>query len=110
MSTAPGKKPESAEEMIQLFRVSQAQLPYGDIGEGLKFHTNRGEFSGIIHRAEGATGAAIFVCGARGGFVGPGPGGYANLSKKTGTRDHVPSTDYRFPTISWNASSTCFAA
>ena len=74
MSTAPGQKPESAEEMIQLFRVSQAQLPYGDIGEGLKFHTNRGEFSGIIHRAEGATGAAIFVCGGPWRIRRTGPG------------------------------------
>ena len=98
MSTAPGQKPESAEEMIQLFRVSQAQLPYGDIGEGLKFHTNRGEFSGIIHRAEGATGAAIFVCGARGGFVGPGPGSYANLSEKLQDRGITSlRLDYRFP-------------
>ena len=98
MSTAPGKRPESAEEMIELFRVSDAALPYGDIGEGLKFHTNRGEFSGIIHRAEGATRAVIWVCGARGGFVGPGPGSYANLSEKLVDQGITSlRLDYRFP-------------
>ena len=98
MSTAPGKRPESAEEMIELFRVSEADLPYGDIGEGLKFHTNRGEFSGIIHRAEEATGAVIWVCGARGGFVGPGPGSYANLSEKLVDQGITSlRLDYRFP-------------
>ena len=98
MSTAPGQRPESAEEMIELFRVSDAALPYGDIGEGLKFHTNRGEFSGIIHRAEEATGAVIWVCGARGGFVGPGPGSYANLSEKLVDQGITSlRLDYRFP-------------
>ena len=98
MSTTPGQRPESAEEMIELFRVSDAALPYGDIGEGLKFHTNRGEFSGIIHRAEEATGAVIWVCGARGGFVGPGPGSYANLSEKLVDQGITSlRLDYRFP-------------
>ena len=98
MSTAPGKRPESAEEMIELFRVSDAALPYGDIGEGLKFHTTRGEFSGIIHRAEGATRAVIWVCGARGGFVGPGPGSYGNLSERLVDQGITSlRLDYRFP-------------
>ena len=84
--------------MVELFRVSDAALPYGDIGEGLKFHTNRGEFSGIIHRAEEATGAVIWVCGARGGFVGPGPGSYANLSEKLVDQGITSlRLDYRFP-------------
>lgn len=98
MSTTPGQRPESAEEMIQLFRVSTVGLPYGDIGEGLKFHTNRGEFSGIIHRAENSTRAVVWVCGARGGFVGPGPGSYANLSERlVGEGITSLRLDYRFP-------------
>ena len=98
MTASPGQKPESAQDMIKLFRVSQAPLPYGDIGEGLKFHTNRGEFSGIIHRAEGATRAVVWVCGARGGFVGPGPGSYANLSERL-LEQGITSLrlDYRLP-------------
>ena len=111
MSTEPGQKPESAEEMIQLFRVSQAPLPYGEIGEGLKFHTNRGEFSGIIHRAEDATQAAIFVCGARSGFVGPGAGPATQTcrrhSRSRGSRPCAWTTGS--PTTSWNACSTCSA-
>jgi alpha/beta superfamily hydrolase len=84
--------------MIQLFRVSDATLPYGDIGEGLKFHTSRGEYTGIIHRAENSTRAVIFVCGARGGFTGPGPDSYARLSERL-VGEGVTSLrlDYRFP-------------
>lgn len=98
MSTTPGQRPESAEEMIKLFRVSEARLPYGDIGEGLKFHTNRGEFSGILHRANNSTRAVVWVCGARGGFVGPGPGSYANLAEGLqGEGITSLRLDYRFP-------------
>jgi alpha-beta hydrolase superfamily lysophospholipase len=95
---ATGQRPESAADLIQLFRVSDASLPYGGIGEGLKFHTNRGEFSGIIHRAEGANRGVIWVCGARGGFVGPGPGVYAQMSEQlTGQGITSLRLDYRFP-------------
>ena len=98
MSTTPGQKPESVEELIKLFRVTEAKLPYGDVGEGLKFHTNRGEFSGIMHRAQGSTRAVVWVCGARGGFVGPGPGSYANLSERlVGEGITSLRLDYRFP-------------
>ncbi len=92
------QKPESAADLIKLLRVSDAPLPDGDTGEGLKFHTNRGEFSGIIHRAEGGDRAVIWVCGARGGFGGPGPGTYARLSEQL-TAQGITSLrlDYRFP-------------
>ena len=93
-----GQTPESVAELIKLFRVSDVPLPYGNSGEGLKFHTNRGEFSGIIHRAEGADRAVIWVCGARGGFAGPGPDTYARLSERL-VDVGVSSLrlDYRFP-------------
>ena len=98
MSTAPGQRPESVTDLIELFRVTDAQLPDGDTGAGLKFHTNRGEFSGIIHRAEGADRAVIWVCGARGGFGGPGPGTYARLSEQWTERGITSlRLDYRFP-------------
>ncbi len=102
MSAAPGQKPESAADLIKLLRVSDAPLPDGDTGAGLKFHTNRGEFRGIVHRAGGAAGdggrAVIWVCGARGGFGGPGPGTYARLSEQL-TQQGITSLrlDYRFP-------------
>ena len=98
MSTAPGQRPESVNELIKLFRVTDAPLPDGDTGAGLKFHTNRGEFSGIVHRAEGADRAVVWVCGARGGFGGPGPGTYARLSEQlTGHGITSLRLDYRFP-------------
>ncbi len=98
MSTAPGQRPESVNDLIKLFRVTDAPLPDGDTGAGLKFHTNRGEFSGIVHRAEGADRAVIWVCGARGGFGGPGPGTYARLSEQlTGQGITSLRLDYRFP-------------
>ena len=98
MSTAPGQRPESVTDLIKLLRVTDAPLPDGDMGAGLKFHTNRGEFSGIIHRAEGADRAVIWVCGARGGFGGPGPGTYVRLSELL-TSQGITSLrlDYRFP-------------
>ena len=95
---ATGQRPESAADMIKLFRVTDTSLPYGSIGEGLKFHTSRGEFSGIIHRAENSTRAVIYVCGARGGFTGPGPESYARLSERLlGEGITSLRMDYRFP-------------
>ncbi len=98
MSVSPGQRPESVAEMVQLFRVTDARLPDGDTGAGLKFHTSRGEFSGIVHRAGEAECAVVWVCGARGGFGGPGPGTYARLSEQF-TRQGITSLrlDYRFP-------------
>ena len=98
MSAAPGQRPESVTDLIKLFRVTDAPLPEGDTGAGLKFHTNRGEFRGIVHRAEGSERAVIWVCGARGGFGGPGPGTYARLSELlTGQGITSLRLDYRFP-------------
>ena len=98
MSTTPSQRPESVNDLIKLFRVTDAPLPDGDTGAGLKFHTNRGEFSGIVHRAERADRAVIWVCGARGGFGGPGPGTYARLSEQlTGQSITSLRLDYRFP-------------
>lgn len=98
MSAAPGQRPESVTDLIKLFRVTEAPLPEGDTGAGLKFHTNRGEFRGIVHLAEGSERAVIWVCGARGGFGGPGPGTYARLSELL-TSQGITSLrlDYRFP-------------
>ena len=93
-----GERPESVTEMIKLLRVSDIARPDGDTGEGIKFLTNRGELKGIIHKAENADQAVVWVCGARGGFGGPGPGTYARLSEQL-TAQGITSLrlDYRFP-------------
>lgn len=104
MTATPNNRPESAADLIQLLRVTDIPLPDGDTGAGLKFHTNRGEFPAIIHRANqapnntDAPGAVIWVCGARGGFGGPGPGAYARLAEQL-TQQGITSLrlDYRFP-------------
>ena len=97
-ANAPGQKPESAADLIELLEVREAPLPDGDTGEGLRFRTNRGEFNGIIHRAPDAKQAVIWVCGARGGFGGPGPGTYAKLAEElTGKGITSVRLDYRFP-------------
>ena len=97
-ANAPGQKPESAADLIELLEVREAPLPDGDTGEGLRFRTNRGEFNGIVHRAPDSDRAVIWVCGARGGFGGPGPGIYAKLAEElTGKGITSVRLDYRIP-------------
>lgn len=104
MTATPNNRPESPADLIQLLRVTEIPLPDGDTGAGLKFHTNRGEFPAIIHRANqtpnntDTPNAVIWVCGARGGFGGPGPGAYARLAEQL-THQGITSLriDYRFP-------------
>ncbi|MBT97296.1 MAG: phospholipase, partial [Dehalococcoidia bacterium] len=70
----------------------------GDAGEGLRFRTSRGSFNAILHRAPDTDKAVIWVCGARGGFGGPGPGTYARMSEKfTGEGITSLRLDYRYP-------------
>ena len=92
------QRPESITDLIKVLRISDIPRPDGDTGEGIKFLTNRGELKGIIHRAENSTQAVVWVCGARGGFGGPGPGTYARLSEQmTGQGITSLRLDYRFP-------------
>ena len=93
-----GQRPESITDLIKVLRISDIPRPDGDTGEGIKFLTNRGELKGIIHRAENSAQAVVWVCGARGGFGGPGPGTYARLSERmTGQGITSLRLDYRFP-------------
>ncbi len=95
---ATGQRPESITDLIKVLRISDIPRPDGDTGEGIKFLTNRGELKGIIHRAENSNQAVIWVCGARGGFGGPGPGTYVRLSEHlTGQGITSLRLDYRFP-------------
>ena len=92
------KQQKTIEELVSVLRVENTDLPDGDVGEGLRFETIRGNFSGILHCSPGADKAVIWVCGARGGFGGPGPGTYARMSERL-THDSVTSLrlDYRYP-------------
>ncbi len=95
---ATGQRPESITDLIKVLRISDIPRPAGDTGEGIKFLTNRGELKGIIHKAENSSQAVVWVCGARGGFGGPGPGTYARLSEQlTGQGITSLRLDYRFP-------------
>ncbi|MCH9016864.1 MAG: alpha/beta fold hydrolase [Chloroflexi bacterium] len=94
----PEDQARSVDDLMSIREVESIDLPDGDIGEGLKFKTNRGDFDAILHRATGAEQAVIWVCGARGGFGGPGPGTYARMAQRF-AEDGITSLrmDYRSP-------------
>ena len=88
---------KTVEELMSIQGVESIDLPDGDVGEGLRFKTNRGDFNAILHRAHDADRAVIWVCGARGGFGGPGPGTYARMSERfTGEGITSLRLDYRY--------------
>ena len=93
----PEDQPQE-EELMRIEDVRGIALPEGDAGEGLRFRTSRGSFNAILHRAPDTDKAVIWVCGARGGFGGPGPGTYARMSEKfTGEGITSLRLDYRYP-------------
>ncbi|CAI8016560.1 hypothetical protein GBAR_LOCUS10150 [Geodia barretti] len=85
---------------IGVREVRTIPLPDGDTGEGLALHTDRGEIPAVLHRAPDSTKGVIWVCGARGGFGGPGPGLYDQLAQKL-TAQGISSLrmDYRMPNL-----------
>ncbi len=85
---------------IQVNEVRSIPLPDGDVGEGLSLTTERGDIPAILHRSPGSTKGVIWVCGARGGFGGPGPGLYAQLAQEF-TAQGITSLrlDYRLPNV-----------
>ncbi len=91
-------QPQRVEDLMSIREVEGIDLPDGDVGEGLQFQTNRGDFKAILHRAPDADQAVIWVCGARGGFGGPGPGTYARMAEQF-AGDGITSLrlDYRSP-------------
>ena len=78
----PDEQAKSVDELMSIRDVEGIDLPDGDTGEGLKFTTNRGDFNAILHRAADTDNGVIWVCGARGGFGGPGPGTYARMAER----------------------------
>lgn len=76
--------------------VVAAPLPECDVGEGILFRTSRGEIKGILHRSSQAKQGVVWVCGARGGFGGPGPGTYQRLAKEFTSQEIISlRLDYR---------------
>ena len=72
----------------------------GDAGAGLLFRTSRGDLPAILHRAQDSRHGVIWVCGARGGFGGPGPGTYARLAEAFRKRGITSlRLDYRHPNV-----------
>ena len=92
------ERPQSVEDLMTIQEVEGIELPDGDTGEGLRFQTNRGKFAAILHRALDTDQAVIWVCGARGGFGGPGPGTYARMAEQFAGRGITSlRLDYRMP-------------
>ena len=93
----PEERPQSVEELMTVQGVETIDLPDGDVGDGLRFRTNRGSMDAILHRAPDADQAVIWVCGARGGFGGPGPGTYARMAEQFAANGITSlRLDYRF--------------
>ncbi|MYC28498.1 MAG: alpha/beta fold hydrolase [Chloroflexi bacterium] len=83
---------------IEVKEVRSIPLPGGDSGEGLGLVTDRGVIPGILHSVDESSKAVIWVCGARGGFGGPGSGLYEQLAQQF-TAQGITSLrlDYRVP-------------
>ena len=90
--------PTPAELAMKIEDISTGPPPQGDVGEGLRFTTSRGELNAILHRAPDATQGVVWVCGARGGFGGPGPGIYEHMAEEFLSRNITSlRLDYREP-------------
>lgn len=75
--------------------------PYdGALGEGVLLQTDRGDIQTILHQSADAQHGVIWVCGARGGFGGPGKGAYARLAEDL-RRERIASLrlSYRHPNV-----------
>ena len=53
----------------------------GELVEGVMLLTDRGTIPAILHASPEAQHAVLWVCGARGGFGGPGQGTYTRLAE-----------------------------
>ena len=69
-------------------------------GQGLILRTDQGDLRAILHKAENSNKAVVWVCGARGGFSGPGSGTYARLAEVFQGRGVTSlRLDYREPNL-----------
>ena len=83
MAPPEGQEPEKTpqESSMTIKQVLAGPAHDEGTGQGLVFKTTMGDLKGILHQSEGANQAVVWVCGARGGFGGPGPGTYARLAE-----------------------------
>ena len=98
----PGDPPDDAQINVE---GTDVVPPHdGGAGQGLLLHTSLGSNKAILHLAEGSKQAVIWVCGALGGFGGPGVGSYARLAEEFSTQGITSlRLDYREP----NALTDC---
>jgi uncharacterized protein len=85
---------------ITLHDVRTGPPHEGERGEGVMLLTDRGNTPAILHAFPEAQHAVLWVCGARGGFGGPGQGTYARLAE--GLRHKQIASlrmSYRYPNV-----------
>jgi len=85
---------------ITLHDVRTGPPHEGERGEGVMRLTDRGNTPAILHAFPEAQHAVLWVCGARGGFGGPGQGTYARLAE--GLRHKQIASlrmSYRYPNV-----------
>jgi len=83
---------------ITVYAVEERPLSEDGPGQGVTLCTDRGDLPAIVHEAASPRHGVIWVCGARGGFRGPGSGVYAELAEQL--RDQGVTSlrlDYRHP-------------
>jgi pimeloyl-ACP methyl ester carboxylesterase len=72
----------------------------GQLGEGVWLQTDRGTIHAIRHPSPEGRYGVIWVCGARGGFGGPGQGAYVRLAEALRQEGIVSlRLDYRYPDV-----------
>lgn len=99
LAKQPGEGPSGAAAMT-VVEVLKGPSPEGAVGEGLLIRTNRGDIRGILHRTPGANLGVVWVCGARGGFGGPGKGMFSRLAEAFRPQGIISlRLDYRQPNV-----------
>lgn len=85
---------------MSILEVLSGPPHYGNAGEGLLFRTSRGDVRAILHPAPESHLGVVWVCGARGGFGGPGKGLFSKLAEAFRTRGITSlRLDYRQPNV-----------
>lgn len=79
-SRNPGSKPGERYQ-IHVQDLIKGPPHQGDVGDGLMFRTTRGDIPAILHHAPDSQLGVVWVCGARGGFGGPGNGVYSRVAE-----------------------------
>lgn len=77
----PSRQERTSAFSIALHDVRTGPPHEGELGEGVLLRTDRGDIQAILHQSPEARHGVIWVCGARGGFGGPGKGLYARLAE-----------------------------